>query len=359
MNILMTSKIFVESGVASHIKILAKELTIRGHKVYIASSNNMHETFCKENGIEFVQVNFSLSPRSFLSNIRKLHKFTCDKRIDIVHCHHRTCGVFMHILNTLTGIPFVWSNHLDEIPCDFLHRITTFYGSKTICVSSALKTFCNKQLNIPESDIEVVIHGIAPDEYSYDAQYVENFKAKNNINSEKIIGLFARMAPMKNHICLIEALAKMPQAELMKTKTVLFGGTEGAYVDWLKEKIAQYHLENHVIFEGFVTPSQALSLSDITVLPSEKEGFGIVSIESFLMKKPHIRTKTAGYDDIAEGCIGIELNDSDALSKELTAFAQGKDYSALTQKAYQVFEERCTVDSMTKHIIDIYKSACG
>ena len=191
MNILMTSKIFVESGVASHIKILAKELTIRGHKVYIASSNNMHETFCKENGIEFVQVNFSLSPRSFLSNIRKLHKFTCDKRIDIVHCHHRTCGVFMHILNTLTGIPFVWSNHLDEIPCDFLHRITTFYGSKTICVSSALKTFCNKQLNIPESDIEVVIHGIAPDEYSYDAQYVENFKAKNNINSEKIIGLFS------------------------------------------------------------------------------------------------------------------------------------------------------------------------
>ena len=358
MNILMTSKIFVESGVASHIKILSKELISKEHKVYIASSNNMHETFCAENGIEFIQINFSMSPRSFLSNMKKLRKILCEKKIDVVHCHHRTCGVFMRILSSRTGVPFIWSNHLDNIPSDFLHRITTFYGSKTICVSSDLKDFCSKQLKIPADDIEVVINGIAPDDYAYDAQYVKNFKAKHNITNEKIIGLFARMAPIKNHICLIEALAKMPTADLQKTKTVLFGGTEGAYVDWLKEKIAQYHLENYIIFEGFVTPSQALSLSDITVLPSEKEGFPIVSIESFLMKKPHIRTKTAGYDDIAEGCIGIDLNDSDALSNELTAFARGKDYSSLVETAYQLFEERCTVARMGEHILNIYKSVC-
>lgn len=358
MNILMASKIFVESGVASHIKILSKELVAKGHRVFIVSSNNCHTTFCSENGIEFIQNDFSLSPRAFLSNIIALKKLLIAQKIDIVHCHHRTCGLYMEILHRLTGVPFVWSNHLDNIPSSFIYRITTFYGAKTICVSTALKEFCQNQLRIPERDIEVIIHGITPEDYFYDAQYVIDFKTKNGITDKKIIGLFARMAPMKNHICLIDALAKMPKEDLSKTKTVLFGGTEGKYVDFLKERISKLHLEEHILFEGFVTPSQALSLSDITVLPSEKEGFGIVSIESFLMRKPHIRTKTAGYEDICEGCIGIELNDSNTLSKELTAFAQGKDYSPLTERAYQLFEERCTVERMTEHICRVYEEVC-
>ena len=166
------------------------------------------------------------------------------------------------------------------------------------------------------------------------------------------------MAEIKGHSCLIDALSKMPKENLEKTKTVFFGGTTGEYADSLKEKIKELGLEKYIIFEGFVNPSQALSLSDITVLPSLKEGFPIVTVESFLMKTPHIRTKTAGYEDIAEGCIGIEFGDSDALCEELNLFALGKDYSEMVDEAYKIFEERCTVESMTKHILKIYTEAC-
>lgn len=359
MNILMASKIFVNSGVASHIKILSSELVARGHTVYITSSDNLHKDFCAEKGIEFFQCSFSLSPISFFIQLRKLRAFLVEKNIDMVHCHHRTCGVYMRMLSALTGVPFVWSNHLDDIPCGWIHRKTTFYGSKVICVSSHLKRFCMQQLRIPEKDIEVIIHGVTPSEYAIQDEYVADFKEKHGIRDEKIIGLFARMAPMKDHACLIDALALMRKEDLVKTKTVLFGGTEGEYVDRLKEKISQLGLEDHIIFEGYVTPGQALSLSDITVLPSVKEGFGIVSIESFLMKKPHIRTKTAGYEDIQEGCIGFDVGDSEALSKELAAFAQGKDYSKLIQKAYDLFWEKCTVERMTEHIEKVYTEACA
>lgn len=358
MNILMMSRIFVDSGVASHIKILSNGLVEKGHKVYIASSNNLHEDFCLENNIEFFKCSFSLSPASFFKNILELRKFLLEKKIDIVHCHHRTCGVYMHILSKLTGVPFVWSNHLNNIPTDFIHRVTTFYGKKTICVSTSLKNFCANQLKIPESDIDIVIHGINPSDYCFDTEYVERFKSENDIGDEKIIGLFARMAPMKDHACLIDALAKMPRENLKKTKTVLFGGTEGEYVDSLKEKIKQENLDDYILFEGFVTPSQALSLSDITVLPSINEGFGIVTLESFLMKKPHIRTKTSGYEDVFEGCIGIEIGDSEALSKELNEFALGKDYSAMTEKAYELVGERYTTEVMVNHIMQIYIDVC-
>ena len=77
------------------------------------------------------------------------------------------------------------------------------------------------------------------------------------------------------------------------------------------------------------------------------------------MKKPHIRTKTAGYEDIQEGCIGFDVGDSEALSKELTAFAQGKDYSELIHKAYDLFWEKCTVERMTEYIEKVYTEACA
>lgn len=358
MNILMMSKIFVESGVASHIKILSKELIKNGHNVYITSSNNMHGDFCNKEGIVFLKNSFSLSPLKFISNIRDLRLFLKDKKIDIVHCHHRTCGVYMYFLSKITGVPFVWSIHSDDIPSDFIHRITTFYGKKTICVSTNLRSFCINKLKIPEKNVEVVIHGIIPDDYSYDADYVESFKEKYHINDEKIIVLFARMTEIKGHSCLIDALHKMPKENLEKVKTVFFGGTTGQYADSLREKIKELDLEKHIIFEGFVSPSQALSLSDITVLPSLKEGFGIVTVESFLMKKPHIRTKTSGYEDVAEGCIGIDIGDSDALCEELNLFVSGKDYSEMTDRAFKIFEDRCTAESMAKRILKIYMDVC-
>ena len=216
MNIAMMSRLFTQSGVGTHIKDLSHQLTEFGHKVYIVSSANDHEAFCIENGIEFVQSSFSLSPIKMLKSIAHLSKFLKSNKIDVVHCHHRSCGVYMQIISKLTGVPFLWSNHLDDIPSDFLHRAMTFYGYKAICVSSELKSFCRDRLKIPESDIEVIIHGICPEYYHIDTEYTAAFKKKHNIKNEKIIGLFARMAPMKGHICLLEALSKMPRESLAK-----------------------------------------------------------------------------------------------------------------------------------------------
>lgn len=224
MNVLMMSKIFVNSGVGFHIVDLTKELISKGNNVYIASSNNSHEDFCKENSIEFFEVDFSMSPQRLIKNLKLLKRLLKEKNIDIVHCHHRTCGLYMKILSSLTGVPFVWSNHLDNIPSDFMHRKTTFYGKQVICVSSDLKEFCNKKLGVPKEKISVVLNGIHPDNYVYNAQYVADFKQKHNIKDEKIIGLFARMAPIKGHTCLIDALTQMNSETLEKTRTVFFGG---------------------------------------------------------------------------------------------------------------------------------------
>lgn len=132
---------------------------------------------------------------------------------------------------------------------------------------------------------------------------------------------------------------------------------EDDYVRSLKDNIRLRGLEKYFIFEEFVKPNQALSLSDLTVLPSENEGFGICSIESFQMKKLHIRTKTTGYSDMEDCCIGIEIGDEEALAKEIERYLDGADYSKLTQHAYDVVQRKFTAEVMTDQIIRIYENA--
>lgn len=224
MNILIMSKIFAKSGVGSHIMDLSETLKKRGNFVAIMSGTNDHPDFLKEKGIIFLQMPFSMEPVQFGKNIVVIVRFLKEHKIDIVHCHHRICAFYMRLISKITGIPFVWTNHLDNIPSDFIHRNTTFYGKQAICVSTDLKNFCMKKLRIPENKISVIYNGIRPEEYTYDKEYVKSFRAKYSLEKKKVIGLFARMAPIKGHLHLINAIEMIPRWKMNDYVVVFFGG---------------------------------------------------------------------------------------------------------------------------------------
>lgn len=128
------------------------------------------------------------------------------------------------------------------------------------------------------------------------------------------------------------------------------------YAQKIQKRISDLKLDKYFIFESFVQPQQAISLSDITVLPSLEEGFAIASIESFIMKKLHIRTKTAGYSDMADACVGVDIADSKQLQIAIEQWLDGKDFTKLIEYAYNVAINKFTVDAMVESLLGIYKS---
>ena len=352
------SKIFALSGVGSHIMDLSEELIAKGNHVWIMSSTNDHEDFCRETGIEFTFCDFSVQPLRMIKNIKFIQKFFKENNIDIVHCHHRTCSMYMQILSKLTGVPFVWTNHLDNIPSDFIHRKLTFYGKQAICVSSELKSFCTDKLRIPEEKISIVYNGINPKKYSFNKEYADTFKSKHNIGKQKVIGLFARMSPVKGHRNLIHAVSMLPEAMRDQFFVVFFGEeSESDYTKELRQLIKENNLENNFIFEGFVKPDEALSICDLTVLPSSNEGMGIVTMESFLTKKLHMRTKTAGYAYFKDFCIGFDIGDDQALSEYIKDYLDGNESKELVEAAYDFAINNCTSSIMAEKVLAIYKNA--
>jgi len=93
----------------------------------------------------------------------------------------------------------------------------------------------------------------------------------------------------------------------------------GRYDDQEKKRldaiIGRYALQQHVVFTGYI-PDEELarhySLADIYVMPSKKEGFGIVFIEAMHYGLPVIAgSKDGSADALCNGKLGVLVNPDD------------------------------------------------
>ncbi len=123
--------------------------------------------------------------------------------------------------------------------------------------------------------------------------------------------------------------------EIAKTNTnvkyIIAGGyeaTEKIYIDGLIEK---YGLQEQVIVAGFIEEEELashFSLADIYVMPSMKEGFGIVFVEAMYYGVPVIAGNADGSTDaLLQGELGLLINPEDvqAITTALQKMIESKE----------------------------------
>lgn len=128
------------------------------------------------------------------------------------------------------------------------------------------------------------------------------------------------LQPRKNLGRLIEAFAKLADK---KVKLVI-GGKKGWLFDQIFDQIKRYHLEDRVIFTGFVPQEDVPGLmkgSLAYVLPSLYEGFGMPPIEAQAVGTPVVISSVSSLPEVV-GQSGIYIeNPSDvgSIKKSLEA----------------------------------------
>jgi glycosyltransferase involved in cell wall biosynthesis len=105
------------------------------------------------------------------------------------------------------------------------------------------------------------------------------------------------------------------------TKYLLVGKYDAIEKQRLDELISRLCLKDQIILTGFI-PDEELAahyaLADLYIMPSQKEGFGIVFIEAMFYGKPVIAGNLDGSADALDnGNLGILVNPDD--SREITA----------------------------------------
>jgi glycosyltransferase involved in cell wall biosynthesis len=124
---------------------------------------------------------------------------------------------------------------------------------------------------------------------------------------------------------------------------------KGPDMEMYKKSISKYNLEGRVKLLGYVTDEQKYSLfrrSDVFLLPSSGETFGLVIVEAMHFGKPIITTKNEGsIDIIKDGYNGFfaERDEKDiadkvhkVLSLDKVRLAEIRKNSLATAKSFSV-----------------------
>lgn len=121
----------------------------------------------------------------------------------------------------------------------------------------------------------------------------------------------------KGYDKVLEALAEIISL-LPDTKYILAGKYDVYEEQRLKEKVKRLGLEKYFILTGFIKEEELIDhylLADVFILPSKKEGFGIVFIEAAACGTPAIAgNKDGSVDALLKGQIG-KLVDPDNLNE--------------------------------------------
>jgi glycosyltransferase involved in cell wall biosynthesis len=247
-----------------------------------------------------------------------MKKFLNKHEVDLIHVHgyHTLFSAEMVYLisNINPKLPIVFSPHFDIFSHNsfmgkhFWGSYNKFVGEKfckkpilTLAASDFELNNINKILDIPKEKLKVIPHGI---------NYMELNKEKNK--DEHLNLLFVGyLLELKGVQYIFEALHQLIYKNNVKVCLRIVG--EGPYKKSLKKIAKKLDIDNYILWEGFVKPSQLEKLrefyqkSDIFLLLSQSENYGIVVAEALSIGTPAIVTKRTALNDFLKepGCFGV------------------------------------------------------
>ena len=345
---------------------LGIELSQKGHEVHfitysqpvrldaLSSNLHYHEVTVPDYPL-FKYEPYELALSSKIYDV--IHKY----KIDVLHVHYaipHAYAAYMakKILNE-NGykIPIITTLHGTDITLvgnhPFYKPAVTFSINKSdivTCVSKSLMEDTREFFGI-KREIKVIPNFIDIDRY----EKKHNMCEKNFISEgdEKIIVHVSNFRPLKRIIDVIKIFEKVNSK--ISSKLIMVG--DGPDKKKAKDYLRKNNLKNRVIFLGKTNEvDEILCSSDLFLLPSEKESFGLAALEAMALKVPVISTNTGGLKELnINGNSGYTSDIGDIEAMASNAIKILSDKSLKNKYRSQAFENAKKYD--IKKIIPLYE----
>jgi glycosyltransferase involved in cell wall biosynthesis len=247
---------------------------------------------------KFFPIPFMISNMKLVSFIKKNH-------IDLIHNNQCIDTLYDLLPGKLTNTPIIIHNRDSKF-----YQLDKFLVNQATCniaISSwQNKTFLNNRA--------VLINNGIPQ------NRIPSQECKPRIAENVQVGLIGRLSPIKGQDVFIKAARIVLQTRKNVHFLIIGDDESGAYTEYvqsLKQLVVDNHLEKDVEFYGYIENSgKILDKIDISVVPSVREPFGRVIIESMAYCKPVVATNAGGALDIITADTGIlvPVNDVKAIA---------------------------------------------
>lgn len=225
-----------------------------------------------------------------------------------------------------------------------------------------------------EGEVHQLYPHIDPNQYGTPTRARKNkFMEDYGLDEDdRIILVVARLDPMKGQDIAIKGVAKIaedyPDAKLLLVGNGSFSSSEKGGLGlpkglkWKKELedlAEELGIEDRIIFTGFVQDEEleaALDLSEMMILPSKLEGFGLTVLEAWTYKKPTIISKGAGIAELAEegeNSYVFGPSDHEELSEKIRNILSDREHAEeLGERGYET-SKRCHLDRVSDELTRI------
>lgn len=282
--------------------------------------------------------------------------------VDIVHTHNWVTLFEGSVAKTLSRVPVMLHGEhgypMEERPRNV--KVQRFLWSKAatqlLTVSSELGDSMASLTGLPRDGIAVLPNGVDTTRFQPHPEDRVRLRAEFDLPAEGImIGMVARLDPVKNHVGAIRALGKL-RREGLDVHLALAGG--GDLQESLETVAKEEGVDSHVHFLGFRTNVDKIyNALDIFLLNSHREGMSNTIVEAMASGLPVVATRVgANPESVVDGETGylVPPDDSETLATTLGKLVDKDVRDRFSRAARQRIEENFSIDRMVERYTDIY-----
>lgn len=240
---------------------------------------------------------------------------------DVIHVHDWMTYPAGIIAKKLTKKPLIVHVHATEFDrCgdnpnpDILHieKAGLEHSDHIVTVSHYTRDMVMKKYHIPGKKVSVVHNAVLP------ASSTNSLPPQKNINKKYVLFL-GRVTHQKAPEHFINA-AYIVAKKLPNVNFIMAGN--GDMLSSMIHKVAHLRLGNRFHFTGFLHDQQVehiYTLSDVYVMPSISEPFGITPLEAIRHGTPVIISKQSGVSEVLKSALQVDFWDIDRLAHLICA----------------------------------------
>ena len=281
-----------------------------------------------------------------------------NSEFDVIHAHDWLTYSAGVAAKKISGKPLVVHMHATEFDRSGENYNENVYeierkgmaeADRVITVSNLTRNIVIDRYFIDPAKVITVHNAVEPPEKT------ELMNAEKHVK-EKIVTFLGRITFQKGPEYFIEAACKVLERD--KNVRFVMAGT-GDLMEKMIRRVAKLKISSHFHFTGFLkgeNVDRMFAMSDVYVMPSVSEPFGISPLEAMRSNVPVVISKQSGVAEVLDHVMKVDFWDVDAMADAIYGLLHYKALNSMFLKHGTEEVNNLKWESAARKVADVYES---
>ena len=281
-----------------------------------------------------------------------------NSEFDVIHAHDWLTYSAGVAAKKISGKPLVVHMHATEFDRSGENYNENVYeierkgmveADRVITVSNLTRNIVIERYHIDPEKVITVHNAVEPPEHA------ELQNAEKRVK-EKIVTFLGRITFQKGPEYFIEAACKVLERD--NNVRFVMAGT-GDLMEKMIRRVAKLKISSHFHFTGFLkgeNVDRMFAMSDVYVMPSVSEPFGISPLEAMRSNVPVVISKQSGVAEVLNHVMKVDFWDVDAMADAIWGLLHYKALNSMFITYGSEEVNNLKWESASRKVADIYES---